>query len=73
LKTAPIRDLPVDAIDTEAVLSVLKPLWTRVPDTASRLRGMIERVLDAARARDFIDENRANPARWPHYRVSATN
>jgi TolB-like protein len=47
---APIRDLPVDAIDTEAVLSVLKSLRTRAPDTASRVRGMIERVLDAARA-----------------------
>jgi integrase len=61
---APIRDLPVDAVDTSAVLSVLKPMWTRTPDTASRLRGMIERVLDAARARDLIDGDRANPARW---------
>ncbi len=33
----PIRDTPVDAIDTEAVLSVLKPLWARAPETASRL------------------------------------
>jgi hypothetical protein len=61
---APIRDMPVDAIDTEAVLSVLKPLWTRAPDTGSRLRGMIEKVLDAARARGHIDPDRANPARW---------
>jgi integrase len=61
---APIRDLPVDAVDTEAVLRVLRPHWTRAPDTGSRLRGMVERVLDAARARGFIDENRANPARW---------
>ena len=38
----PIRNMPVDAIDTEAVLSVLKPLWTRAPETASRLRGRIE-------------------------------
>ena len=38
----PIRKMPVDAIDTEAVLSVLKPLWTRAPETASRLRGRIE-------------------------------
>ncbi len=60
----PIRDTPVDAIDTEAVLSVLKPLWTRAPETASRLRGRIEAVVDAAKARGFIDGNRANPARW---------
>jgi hypothetical protein len=45
---APIRDMPVDEIDTDAVLRVLQPHWTRAPDTASRLRGMIERVLDAA-------------------------
>jgi integrase len=60
----PIRSTPVDAIDTEAVLSVLKPLCTRAPETASRLRGRIEAVLDAAKARCFIDRNQANPARW---------
>jgi integrase len=56
--------MPVDAIDTEAVLRVLQLVWARAPDTASRLRGMIERVLDAARARGHIDPDRANPARW---------
>jgi integrase len=60
----PIRNVPVDKIDTEAVLSVLKPLWTRAPETASRLRGRIEQVLDAARARGHIARNEANPARW---------
>jgi integrase len=60
----PIRATLVDQIDTEAVLSVLKPLWTRAPETASRLRGRIEAVLDAARARGFIGQNQANPARW---------
>jgi integrase len=59
-----IRNMPVDAIDTEAVLSVLKPLWTRAPETASRLRGRIEQILDAAKARGFIGRNEANPARW---------
>ena len=33
---APIRSTPVDKVDTEAVLSVLKPLWMRAPETASR-------------------------------------
>ena len=42
----------------------MKPLWTRAPATASRLRGRIEAVLDAARARGFIACNQANPARW---------
>jgi integrase len=61
---APIRNAPVDSIDTEAVLSVLKPLWTRTPETASRVRGRIEAVWDAARALGHIDADRANPARW---------
>jgi len=60
----PIRSTPVDKVDTEAVLSVLQPLWTRAAETASRLRGRIEAVLDAAKARGFIDRNHANPARW---------
>ena len=60
----PIRKTPVDEIDTEAVLSVLKPLWTRAPETASRLRGRIEAVLDAAKAHGFIGRNEANPALW---------
>jgi integrase len=36
----------------------------RAPETWSRLRGRIEAVLDAARARSFIGRNEANPARW---------
>jgi hypothetical protein len=58
-----IRKLPVDKIDTEAVLSVLKSLWGRAPETASRLRGRIEAVLDAAKAKGDIGRNEANPAR----------
>jgi Phage integrase central domain len=46
----PIRKFPVDEITTEDVLGILQPLWTRVPETAKRLRGRIENVLDAARA-----------------------
>ena len=61
---APLRSRPVDEIDTAAVLEVLKPLWASVPETASRLRGRIETVLDAARARGLIGQHEANPARW---------
>jgi len=61
---APLRTRPVDEIDTAAVLEVLKPLWGSIPETASRLRGRIETVLDAARARGLIGANEANPARW---------
>jgi integrase len=61
---APIRDMPVDEVDTEAVLRVLQPVWTRAPEIASRLRGRIEKVLDSARALGHIDPDRANSARW---------
>lgn len=57
-----IRSKPLNAVDTEAVLSVLKPIWTKVPETASRLRGRIEAVLDAARAMGFHPG--PNPAAW---------
>src|SRR5215475_7984402 len=50
---APLRRLPVDRIATDDVLSVLKPLWSDKPETASRLRGRIERVLDAAKAQGW--------------------
>ena len=61
---APIRDMPVDQIGTDDILAVLKPLWTRAPVTGSRLRGRVEKIIDAARARGHIDKDRANPARW---------
>jgi hypothetical protein len=41
---APLRSRPVDQIDTEAVLGVLRPIWQEKPETASRLRGRIEAV-----------------------------
>jgi integrase len=59
---AALRRLPVDKITTDDVLSVLKPLWNEKPETASRLRGRIERVLDAAKAQGL--RSGENPARW---------
>ena len=59
---APVRRLPAHAITTDDVLSVLKPLWNEKPETASRLRGRIERVLDAAKAQGLRSGD--NPARW---------
>jgi integrase len=59
---APLRDKPLDAIQTDDVLSVLTPLWQTKSETASRLRGRIERVLDAARAKGL--RSGENPARW---------
>jgi integrase len=57
-----LRDKLVDRIDTEDVLSVLKPIWQTIPETASRVRGRIERVLDAERA--LGHRGGENPARW---------
>jgi integrase len=59
---AAIWDLPVDEVATEAVLSVLQPLWQRAPETASRLRGRIEAVLDFAKAHGW--RSGENPAAW---------
>jgi integrase len=67
-------DLPVQAIDTALVMKVLEqktggaadgaaaPLWTARPETASRVRGRIECVLDWAAARGY--RHGENPARW---------
>jgi integrase len=59
---APLRARPVDTIGTDDVLAVLKPIWTTKAETASRVRGRIEKVLDAAKAKGFRDGE--NPARW---------
>jgi integrase len=61
---APLRSRPVEEIDTAAVLSVLQPIWKTKPETASRLRGRLETVIDAARAKGHVPANNANPARW---------
>jgi integrase len=58
----PLRSRPVDDIDTAAVLAVLTPLWREKPETASRLRGRIEAVLDAAKAQGL--RSGENPAAW---------
>lgn len=57
-----LRSKPIDQIETRDVLEVLKPLWQRIPETASRLRGRIEAVLDAAKAKGY--RSGENPARW---------
>jgi hypothetical protein len=59
---ATLRPLPVDKITTDDVLSVLKPIWNSKCETASRMRGRIERVLDAAKAQGL--RSGENPARW---------
>lgn len=57
-----LRDLLVSQIDTGLVLQALEPIWGTKPETASRLRGRIENILDWARVRGYRDGE--NPARW---------
>lgn len=58
----PIRHRPVDEISTHEILKVLEPLWKRTPETAERLRGRIENVLSAAKAKGY--RSGENPALW---------
>lgn len=57
-----IGDLPVSSVDTAHVLRVLQPIWQSKAETASRLRGRIESVLDWARVQGYREGE--NPARW---------
>jgi integrase len=57
-----IGRLPVQAIDTALVLKVLEPIWTTKPETAGRVRGRIESILDWAKVRGYRAGE--NPARW---------
>ena len=57
-----IGALPVASIDTALVLKILRPIWQEKPETASRLRGRIERILDWATVQEFRRGD--NPARW---------
>jgi hypothetical protein len=54
--------LPVQAVDVALVMKVLEPIWTTKPETAARVRGRIESVLNWAKARGYrVGEN---PALW---------
>lgn len=57
-----IGDEPVSAIDTSMVKTILEPIWTKKTETASRVRGRIEAVLDWASASHYRTGD--NPARW---------
>ena len=59
---SPLRDLKVDRIETADVLGVLKPIWQDKAETAARVRGRIEAILDAATAHG--QRKGDNPARW---------
>jgi integrase len=54
--------LPVSAIDIGLVMRVLQPIWGDIPETASRVRGRIESILDWAGVHGY--RKGENPARW---------
>jgi integrase len=54
--------LPVQAVDVGLVMKALESIWQTKPETASRLRGRIEAVLDWAKVRGYREGE--NPARW---------
>jgi integrase len=54
--------LPVQAVDLTLIMKALEPIWKAKPETASRLRGRIEAVLDWATVRGY--RKGENPARW---------
>jgi integrase len=54
--------MAVKDIDTDTILAFLRPLWKKTPSTAARIRGRIEKVLDAAKAAGLRQGE--NPAAW---------
>ncbi|WP_281650192.1 phage integrase central domain-containing protein [Novacetimonas hansenii] len=57
-----IGDIAVQDVTIDHVLRILRPIWHQIPETASRLRGRIENVMDSAYARGWCTQE--NPARW---------
>lgn len=57
-----IGELPVAEVGTAHVLQILEPIWKAKAETASRVRGRMETILDAAKARGYREGE--NPARW---------
>ena len=58
----PIRSTPIADVATADILKILSPIWSTKPETASRLRGRLEAVLDAAKAQGLRSGD--NPAVW---------
>ena len=57
-----IGETPVAEVGTAHVLQILEPIWKAKAETASRVRGRMETILDAAKARGYREGE--NPARW---------
>jgi integrase len=57
-----IGAVPVQNVDTALVMKILEPMWSNKPETASRLRGRMQAILDWATVRGYRQGE--NPARW---------
>jgi integrase len=57
-----LHALPINKVDGDAIRKVFDPIWVAKPETASRLRGRLERILDAAKADNLREGD--NPATW---------
>lgn len=57
-----IGSMPVDQITIQDIQRVLNPIWNTIPETAKRVQGRVERVLDWATVQRYREGE--NPARW---------
>jgi integrase len=54
--------IPVQEVDTDHIVKVIEPIWSKKTETARRIRGRIEVILDWAKVRGY--RTGENPARW---------
>jgi len=59
---ASVRHVPLNELNTEKVLKLLRPMWQATPETGAKVRGRIEAIIDAAKAQGLYHGD--NPARW---------
>ena len=59
-----LSGLLIHDVGTEDVLAVLQPIWLTKAETAKRVRGRIEKILDAAKAKQLRPRDAMNPAAW---------
>lgn len=57
-----LGSMPINTIERSHIIRVLDPIWREKTETANKLRGRIERVLDWATVQDYRKGD--NPARW---------
>jgi integrase len=60
-----LGNMPIDQVDTAAVLRALQPIWHAKPETANRIRGRVESILAAATATGL--RAGPNPAQWRNH------